>query len=108
MKTTVSLYDFRRAFEQCRPDNFSYEGLGLLFAYFEEWEGLSGEEIELDVIAICCEYNEDTYEGIAKNYWDRDSVPDDEDELRDQVREYLEANTSIVGETPTGFVYACF
>jgi hypothetical protein len=109
MKTTVSRYDFERAFfDAGRKEQFSYEAMGLLFDYFEQYEQDTGEEIELDVIAICCEYSEDTLEDIANNYWDRDSVPDDEDELRDQVREYLEANTSIVGETPTGFVYACF
>jgi hypothetical protein len=109
MKTTVSMYDFERAFVDAgRKDQFTYEGLRLLFEYFEEYEESTGEEVELDVIAICCEYSEDTPEAIANNYWDRDSVPDDEDELRDQVREYLEANTTLVGETSTGFVYACF
>ena len=109
MKTTVSRYDFERAFVDAdRKENFSYEALGLLFDYFEELESDLGEEIELDVIAICCEYSEDTPEAIANNYWDRDSVPDDEEELRGQVREYLEANTTLVGETSTGFVYLAF
>jgi hypothetical protein len=109
MKTTVSRYDFERAFVDAdRKDNFSYEALGLLFDYFESYEEETGEEIELDVIAICCEYSEDTPEGIANNYWSVDDLTQDEEELRDQVREYLEANTSIVGETATGFVYACF
>jgi hypothetical protein len=109
MKTTVSKYDFERAFVDAdRKDNFSYEALGLLFDYFESYEEETGQEIELDVIAICCEYSEDTPEGIANNYWSVDDLTQDEEELRDQVREYLEANTSIVGETATGFVYACF
>jgi hypothetical protein len=109
MKTTVSRYDFERAFVDAdRKENFSYEALGLLFDYFESYEEETGEEVELDVIAICCEYTEDTPEAIANNYWDRGSVPDDEEELRGQVREYLEANTSIVGETATGFVYLAF
>jgi hypothetical protein len=109
MKTTVSRYDFERAFVDAdRKENFSYEALGLLFDYFESYEEETGQEIELDVIAICCEYSEDTPEGIANNYWSVDDLTQDEEELRDQVREYLEANTSIVGETATGFVYACF
>ena len=36
MKQTINLYDFRRAFETTRPDNFSYEGLGILFEALEE------------------------------------------------------------------------
>jgi hypothetical protein len=106
MKQTIShASQFRDAFRQAdRQDQFSYEALNMLYEYFEDVD----PDMELDVVAICCDYSEDTPEAIANNYWDRDSVPDDEDELRDQVREYLEANTSIVGETPTGFVYACF
>jgi hypothetical protein len=113
MKTTVSIYDFRREFEQCRPNNFSYEALGLLFAYFEELEEGTGEEIELDVIAICCEYSEDTVHAIAKYHFidlnDADPEADDyEDQCRQIVFDYLSDHTSFVGDTADGFVYACF
>jgi hypothetical protein len=64
MKQTINEYDFRRAFEQLRPDQFSYQGLGALFDYFEELEDGIGEEIELDVIGICCEYTE--YEELSE------------------------------------------
>lgn len=107
MKTTVSIYDFRRAFEECRPNNFSYEALGLLFAYFEELEEGMGEEVELDVIAICCEYTEDTFEGIASNY-EVDLTGVDEADIPQAVMDFLCDNTSVVGETATGFVYLAF
>jgi len=35
-----------------RKTNFSYEGLEILFEYLEELEESTGEEIELDVIAL--------------------------------------------------------
>jgi hypothetical protein len=106
MKTTIShASEFRDAFRQAnRQDQFSYEALNMLYEYFEDVD----PDMELDVIAICCEYTEDTPEGIANNYWSVDDLTQDEEELRDQVREYLEANTSIVGETSTGFVYLSF
>ena len=108
MKTTVSRYDFERAFSDAnRKENFSYEGLALLFDYMEEYEESTGEEIELDVIAICCDYCEDTLEDIANNY-NIDLVEVDEDEQQEYVRNYLEAHTTLIGETSTGFVYACF
>ena len=108
MKTTVSRYDFERAFaDYNRKENFTYEGLGLLFDYFEEYEEITGEEIELDVIAICCEYAEEDTHIIARDY-KIDIEGMDGDEILDAVREYLEANTTVVGETSTGFVYACF
>ena len=59
MKTTVNFTAFADAFEaQGRGDNFSREGLQELFDYLEEYEESTGEQIELDVIAICCDYSE--------------------------------------------------
>jgi hypothetical protein len=108
MKTTVSRYDFERAFVDAdRKENFSYEALGLLFDYFEDYEEQAGQEIELDVIAICCEYSEDNPDDIITNY-SIDVEGMDDDEKIEAVRDYLEAHTTLVGETATGFVYACF
>jgi hypothetical protein len=108
MKTTASRYDSERAFVDAgRKENFSYEAMGLLFDYFEDYEEQTGEEIELDVIAICYEYTEDTLEDIANNYR-IDLMEVDEEDQASFVRNYLEAHTMLVGETATGFVYACF
>jgi hypothetical protein len=108
MKTTVSKYDFERAFVDAdRKENFSYEALGLLFDYFEDYEEETGQEIELDVIAICCEYSEDNPDDIITNY-SIDVEGMDDDEKIEAVRDYLEAHTTLVGETATGFVYLAF
>jgi len=60
MKETVTVFRFRDAFKQSDTykNNFSYEGLHTLFEYFEQLEDDIGEEIELDVVAICCDYTE--------------------------------------------------
>ena len=59
MKQTISEHDFCDAFRiMKRLENFSYAGRKALFAYFEEYEEDSGEEVELDVIAICCDFSE--------------------------------------------------
>jgi hypothetical protein len=56
---------------------------------------------------LCCEYSEDCHDDIISNYRiDVESM--DEDEKIEAVREYLEENTQLVGETASGFVYACF
>jgi hypothetical protein len=108
MKTTVSRYDFERAFVDAdRKDQFSYEGLAVLFDYFEDYEEQTGEEIELDVIALCCEYNEDNPDDIIANY-SIDVEGLDDDEKIEAVRDYLIENTQLVGETSTGFVYVAF
>jgi len=105
MKQTINLSDFRDAFRNMdRKDNFSYEGLELLFDMFEEID----ENMELDVIAICCDYNEDNWEDIAKNYdIDLEDV-EDEDEKREIVKDYLEENTYLVGAVGDCFIYQVF
>lgn len=111
MKTTIThASQFRDAFRQAdRQDQFSYEALNMLYEYFEEID----PDMELDVIAICCDYSEDTVADIARNYSIDLNDADPEDLDYDQacidiVREYLNENTSLVGETSTGFVYAVF
>jgi hypothetical protein len=111
MKTTVSKYDFERAFADAdRKENFSYEGLAVLFDYLEELEASTGEELELDVIALCCDYYESTVEEIITNYRIDVSEADPEDErtYKDIVREYLTDQGALCGETATGFVYSEF
>jgi len=70
MKTTVNLTEFRRAFiEYGRVDNFTYEGLEALFQWVEEYEDSTGEEMELDVIAFCCDFTEyESLEQFQRNY----------------------------------------
>ena len=65
MKQTIDRYQFKHAFQKMgREDNFSYAGLSALFDYLEQYEDDMGEEIELDVIALCCEYTE--YDSLAE------------------------------------------
>jgi len=93
MRTTVDFYDFKRAFEACRPEHFSAEGLGILFDGLEEFEDDIGEEMELDVIAICCDFCEMTAEDVLKAY----NLDENED-----VVEFLNMNTWLMGETKHG------
>jgi len=106
MKLTIeNASQFRDEFRQCgRADQFSYEALGLLFDYLED----VNNDYDLDVIALCCEYAEDSVEQIAESYGLE--LPDDETEEEHQaaVRAYLEEHTFVIGVTPSGIVYAQF
>ena len=76
MKEAVNFSRFCDAF-QIRKDSFTYEGKRALFDYLEEFEEGTGEEIELDVIELCCEYTE--YESLAElqeSYTDIKSIED--------------------------------
>ena len=97
MKTTVTEWDFIDAFKNSsREDNFSIDGLRALFEYLENYEQDTGQEIELDVIAFCCEYTEySTFEEIADVY-DIDLGGIDALDIDDTVREYLDYNTSYI------------
>ena len=107
MKTTVDFNDFRHAFNAIRPDNFSREGLEQLFDYFESYEQETGEEIEFDVIAICCEYSEQSWQTISEDY-SIDIEGLDDVEAKQHVMNYLCDNTSVIGEANDCFIYQIF
>ena len=87
MKSTINLYDFRRGFETMdRKDQFSYEGLEALFEYLEQFEDDTGQEVEFDVIGLCCEYTE--YENLKEL---QEAYSDEYKTL-----EYLEDTTQVI------------
>ena len=111
MKQAVNQYQFEQAFRDCGRfggdnDNFSYEALKLLFEWFEQYEEESGTEVELDPIAICCDFAELTYSEIAR-YYDCDDVlmilqreqENIEDIEPEAVAEFLNERTLYVGMT---------
>ena len=106
MKQSINRYHFTEAFRTYdRYDQFGYEALDVLFDYLESYEDDCGVEIELDVIALCCDYSHDTVADIASSYDIDLSECEDDDERREVVRSYLEENTTICGDTSVGFVY---
>lgn len=109
MKQTINLFQFREAFKSLRPDNFSSEGLEILFNYFECLEDDIGEQIEFDVIGICCDWNEDSLENIASDYGIDISGLEDASEIEYTVLEYLQDHTQVAGVTESGsIVYQAF
>lgn len=116
MKQTMNLHDFRDAFHQMdRGNQFSYAGLAVLFDYLEEYEDATGEQIELDVVALCCDYSEGTPEDIASDYGielDEDDTADmDDDEkaeaLEAAVLDYLQYHSTVCGQTDAGTIVYC-
>ena len=64
MIQTINRFDFEDAFNKSDTykNNFTYEGKKALFDYLEQYEEDTGEQIELDIIALCCDYTE--YENL--------------------------------------------
>jgi hypothetical protein len=106
----IDLNEFRAEFQSMgRGGQFSYDGLGVLFDYLEELEHCE-EPYELDVIALCCDFAEGDALEVANDYsidlGDEAVCPENVQAI---VREYLEENTTLVGETDDGrFVYHQF
>jgi hypothetical protein len=99
MYQSINEYQFRDAFKSMGRDNqFSYGALNLLFNYFEEREE-GGTPVELDVISICCDFAESTYEEIASDY----SIEDLEDlsieDKNQTIEDFLNDNTILLGIT---------
>ena len=93
MKENVSFSDFLDKFESMgRKDQFTYDGKKALFDHLEQLEEETGQEIELDVIAFCCEYSE--YESIEEVQKELNDI-EDLDDLRN--------NTTVI-EFDTGLI----
>ena len=108
MKQSINFSQFVDAFHAYdRYDAFGYQALRVIFDYLEEYEESTGEEVELDVIAICCEYCEQSWQDIARDY-DVDVDGLDDDEAKQHVMNYLCDNTSVIGESNGCFVFQQF
>lgn len=77
--------------------NFSYDGKVALFEYLEQLSEDTGEDIEFDPIALCCEYSE--YKSAVEasdvygRYYDIDAT---EEEKEASALEFLQNNTQVI------------
>lgn len=111
---TVEYVDFSNAFHQ-RERGSQFQNLEWLFDYLEELYDSTGDDYELDVIALCCEYTEESWDDVARNYSidlpeiDEGEEPSEHSErVREAIREYLEDNTSVCGYDDETVMYAVF
>jgi len=100
MKQTVNFYQFTDAFTNMnRQNQFSYKGKKALFEYLEEYEDSTGEQIELDIIALCCDYEEyDSLEDFWQEY-DKEDFPN---------IEAIEWHTQVIHIDNDSFIIAVF
>lgn len=86
MYQNLNWYRFQDAFQiMGRGDQFSYEALRALFDYLEQLEEDMGEQIELDVIALCCEYSE---------------IEEDEEQYKEYVGDEAHLQDLIIATLP--------
>lgn len=108
MKTTITQSDFVSAFKgnSERKDQFSYGALCALFDYYEQMEQDTGEEMELDVVAICCDWTEyaTALEAAQAYGWETDEPQDERSDTSEkEALVFLSDNTQII-ELASGVV----
>lgn len=105
MIETIDKSLFRSRFEDYKRvgknKNFSYNGLDALFEYLENLESETGEQIELDVVGLCCDFSEYSISELWNDYshlfqdLSRDDHEDD-DSLNDAMLEVLRDHTTVI------------
>jgi len=98
MKETIGEERFIDKFCQLRPNQFTYEGLSALFEWLEQLEEEMGEEMEFDVIGLCCEYCE------------YDNLKEFQDEYGEEYEtiEDIENETIVIPINEESFIIAVF
>lgn len=94
MKTTVTEFQFVEAFRHAgRETQFSVPARRALFDHFEIIEQYQDEEIELDPIAVCCDFAEyPSALSAAETYGYRDGV----DSKEESALEWLQNRTQVI------------
>jgi hypothetical protein len=110
MYIDVNSSDFQDAFVKMgRENNFTYEAREALFNYYETLEEDTGEQMELDVIAICCDWTEYDNDELINDYDYMLEREEDEDETEyiDRLIEHLEKRTHII-KLDNGYILQAF
>jgi len=112
MKTTVTQSDFVSTFQRYDEsrDQFSYEARCALFDYYEQLEQDTGEEIEFDTVAICCDWTEYTsaVEAAEAYGWQADEPQDERSDTSErEALIYLNDNTQVI-ELASGVIVLNF
>jgi hypothetical protein len=100
MKTQVNFSDFCDAWRaHDRNNSFSYAGKRALFDWLEEYEADTGQEQELDIVALDCDFVE--YENLADfhNDYDKEDYPTEND---------ISDNTMLIPVEGDGFIIQNF
>jgi hypothetical protein len=103
----INLYSFRDAFKQAgRENQFSYEGLGVLFDALQDFSESDATPYELDVIGLCCEFSEMSLSDLLEY---EKLTDDNEAELIGLATDYLNEHTWLCGITENNtFVFQNF
>jgi hypothetical protein len=123
MKTTLSTSDITHALKSDENAAWSWNGARALAEYLEQLEEETGEEMELDTVAIRCDFSEyDSLEAWAADYFRNQadavgklcltlgmdgSIDEDSDEIDDLIRSYIQDHGTLI-EFDGGVIVSSF
>jgi hypothetical protein len=109
MKNTLSTSDIARALKSDENAAWSWNGARALAEYLEQLEEETGEEMELDVCAIRCDFSEyDSLEAWASDYgMQEDSLDDGREDREDNIRSFIRDNGQLI-EFDGGVIVSSF
>ena len=80
MIKTITFSEFCDSFSDTYRNNFTYNGKRALFDYLEQYSEDTGNPVELDTVALCCDYSEFAdLEEVQAQYPDIKSMEDLQD-----------------------------
>jgi len=124
MKKTMTTYDIAHELLQDTNAAWTRAGAFALAEHLEQYEEETGEEMEMDVVAIRCDFSEySSLEDWAVDYFsdskqasdamgleldmDGQTWTSDEEEIRDAIRSYIQDNGQLV-EFDGGIIVSSF
>jgi len=108
MKTTLNTYEIAAALREDSNAGWSYDGAKALAEYLEDYEETTGEEMELDVCAIRCDFSEfASLQDWAESYGMEYDKEADEDDQEEEIRRYVQDHTTLI-EFSSGVIVANF
>lgn len=83
-------FDMQREFKKFDRDYFSLDGYQAILDFFDECD--CGKATDLDVIAICCDFSEESIEDIYDEYSNIDRIAATKDDNGDiDENEFMDA-----------------
>ena len=115
MKQQITESKFIDSFNKMnRENNFSIEGRSHLYNYLISYED-DTSEIELDVIALCCDYNE--YKDLKKylndysNTHDKNEDDESEEDFNERIEKEITDKTTLIkfgNDLDDGFIIQAY
>jgi hypothetical protein len=105
MKMTLNTRQIADALKNDTNARWSYNGSLALAEYLEEYEEGTGEEMEMDVVAIRCDFSEfaslldwahEYFSNALEELGFDETEENDDDEVDSKIREYIQEHGQLI------------